>query len=31
MKAIEQWIAEQQHILLDCEWPYITFTRPDKL
>ncbi|HGY3149626.1 TPA: IS91 family transposase [Morganella morganii] len=31
MKAIEQWIAEQQHILPDCEWQHITFTMPDKL
>ncbi|WP_405471077.1 hemagglutinin repeat-containing protein (plasmid) [Morganella morganii] len=26
MKATEQWIAEQQHILPDCEWQHITFT-----
>ncbi|ECH8735051.1 transposase, partial [Salmonella enterica subsp. enterica] len=31
MKATEQWIAEQQHILPDCEWQHITFTMPDKL
>jgi len=31
MKATEQWIAEQQHILPDCEWQHITFTTPDKL
>jgi hypothetical protein len=31
MKATEQWIAEQQHILPDGEWQHITFTMPDKL
>lgn len=31
MKATEQWIVEQQHILPDCEWQHITFTMPDKL
>ncbi|MGL4352479.1 MAG: transposase zinc-binding domain-containing protein [Shewanella sp.] len=31
MKATELWIAEQQHILPDCEWQHITFTMPDKL
>ena len=31
MKATEQWIAEQQHILPDCERQHITFTMPDKL
>lgn len=31
MKATEQLIAEQQHILPDCEWQHITFTMPDKL
>ena len=31
MKATDQWIAEQQHILPDCEWQHITFTMPDKL
>lgn len=31
MKATEQWIAEQQHVLPDCEWQHITFTMPDKL
>lgn len=31
MKATEQWIAEQQHILPDCEWQHITFAMPDKL
>lgn len=31
MKATEQWIAEKQHILPDCEWQHITFTMPDKL
>lgn len=31
MKATEQWIAEQQHILPDCEWQHVTFTMPDKL
>nr|WP_241391684.1 transposase zinc-binding domain-containing protein [Yersinia frederiksenii]ULG19794.1 IS91 family transposase [Yersinia frederiksenii] len=25
MKTTEQWIAEQQHILPDCEWQQITF------
>ncbi|MGF7483538.1 transposase zinc-binding domain-containing protein [Providencia sp. SP181] len=31
VKATEQWIAPQQHILPDCEWLHITFTMPDKL
>lgn len=31
MKATEQWIAEQEHILPACEWQHITFTMPDKL
>ena len=31
MKATEQWIAEQQHVLPDGEWQHITFTMPDKL
>lgn len=28
MKSTEQWIAEQQHVLTDCEWQHITFTVP---
>ncbi|MDA6077794.1 transposase zinc-binding domain-containing protein [Edwardsiella anguillarum] len=28
MQATEQWIAEQQHILPDCDWQHITFTMP---
>ncbi len=28
LKATEQWIAEQQHILPDCDWQHITFTMP---
>jgi len=28
MKSTEQWIAEQQHVLPDCEWQHITFTMP---
>ncbi|PNM27162.1 IS91 family transposase [Yersinia enterocolitica] len=31
MKATEQWIAEQQHILPDCVWQHITFTMPHLL
>ena len=31
MKSTEQWIAEQQHILPDCEWQHITFTMPHLL
>ena len=31
MKVTGQWIAEQQHILPNCEWQHITFTMPDKL
>ena len=31
MKATEQWIAEQQHILPDCDWQHITFTMPHLL
>ncbi|QXN65220.1 IS91 family transposase [Serratia fonticola] len=30
-KATEQWIAEQQHILPDCDWQHITFTMPHLL
>nr|WP_273974571.1 transposase zinc-binding domain-containing protein [Serratia ureilytica] len=30
-KATEQWIAEQQHILPDCDWQHITFTLPHLL
>lgn len=30
-KSTEQWIAEQQHILPDCEWQHITFTMPHLL
>jgi hypothetical protein len=26
LKTTEQWIAEQQHILPDCDWQHITFT-----
>lgn len=25
LKGTEQWIAEQQHILPDCDWQHITF------
>ncbi|WP_186821238.1 transposase zinc-binding domain-containing protein, partial [Candidatus Erwinia dacicola] len=28
MKSTEQWIAEQQHVLPNCEWQHITFTMP---
>nr|WP_228011708.1 IS91 family transposase [Serratia marcescens] len=31
LKATEQWIAEQQHILPDCDWQHITFTMPHLL
>lgn len=31
MKATEQWIACQQHILPDCDWQHITFTMPHHL
>nr|WP_245166554.1 transposase zinc-binding domain-containing protein [Candidatus Erwinia dacicola] len=31
MKSTEQWIAEQQHVLPDCEWQHITFTMPHLL
>nr|WP_245737354.1 hypothetical protein [Xenorhabdus japonica] len=31
LKATEQWIAEQQHILPDCDWQHITFTMPHVL
>ncbi len=31
MKATEQWIARQQHILPDCDWQHITFTMPHHL
>lgn len=31
MKATEQWIAEQQHILPDCDWQHVTFTMPQLL
>lgn len=31
MKATEQWIAEQLHILPDCDWQHITFTMPHYL
>ena len=31
MKATEQWIAEHQHILPDCDWQHITFTMPHLL
>lgn len=30
-KATEQWTAEQQHILPDCDWQHITFTMPHLL
>ena len=30
-KATEQWIAQQQHILPDCDWQHITFTMPHLL
>ncbi|NJC99171.1 IS91 family transposase, partial [Candidatus Erwinia dacicola] len=28
MKSTEQWIAEQQHVLPDCEGQHIIFTMP---
>lgn len=31
MKATEQWIATQQHVLPDCDWQHITFTMPHLL
>ncbi|MEZ6878807.1 transposase [Enterobacter sp. KBR-315C3_2022] len=31
LKATEQWIAEQQHILPDCDWQHITFNMPHLL
>ncbi|WP_419236882.1 IS91 family transposase [Serratia fonticola] len=31
LKATEQWIAEQQHILPGCDWQHITFTMPHLL
>ncbi|MEN4170952.1 transposase [Serratia marcescens] len=31
LKATEQWIVEQQHILPDCDWQHITFTMPHLL
>jgi hypothetical protein len=31
MKSTEQWIAEQRHILPDCEWQHITLTMPHLL
>ncbi|PNK88331.1 IS91 family transposase [Serratia odorifera] len=31
LKGTEQWIAEQQHILPDCDWQHITFTMPHLL
>ncbi|XYK50601.1 IS91 family transposase [Serratia bockelmannii] len=31
LKTTEQWIAEQQHILPDCDWQHITFTMPHLL
>ncbi|WP_338505645.1 IS91 family transposase [Erwinia aphidicola] len=31
MKSTEQWIAEQQHVLPDCDWQHITFTMPHLL
>lgn len=31
LKATEQWIATQQHILPDCDWQHITFTMPHLL
>ena len=31
LKATEQWIATQQHILPDCDWQHITFTMPHVL
>lgn len=30
-KATEQWTAEQQHILPDCDWQHITLTMPHLL
>ena len=31
MKSTEQWVAEQQHVLPDCEWQHITYTMPHLL
>ncbi|MEN4758633.1 transposase zinc-binding domain-containing protein [Pantoea agglomerans] len=31
LKATGQWIAEQQHILPDCDWQHVTFTMPHLL
>lgn len=31
LKSTEQWIAQQRHILPDCEWQHITLTRPHLL
>jgi len=31
MKATEQWIAQQRHILPDYEWQHITLTMPHLL
>lgn len=30
-KATEQWVSQQSHILLDCDWQHITFTMPHLL
>ncbi|HFH0422630.1 TPA: IS91 family transposase [Salmonella enterica subsp. enterica serovar Bovismorbificans] len=30
-KATEQWVAQQSHILPDCDWQHITFTMPHLL
>ncbi|QBY42870.1 transposase zinc-binding domain-containing protein [Arsenophonus nasoniae] len=30
-KATEQWLAQQVHILPDCDWQHITFTMPHLL
>ena len=31
LKGTEQWIAQQRHILPDCEWQHITLTMPHLL
>lgn len=30
-KSTEQWVAQQSHILTDCDWQHLTFTIPDLL
>uniref|UniRef100_UPI0037043329 transposase zinc-binding domain-containing protein n=1 Tax=Serratia ureilytica TaxID=300181 RepID=UPI0037043329 len=31
LKATEQWLAEQQHILPDCDWQHITYMNASRL